>query len=159
MHCTWPHAHIGTIRPPKGYDGDDYPRLVESKDDCPEGVEPCPHCLSSPCVIEQPPNFLTGSAAPALGNISKRFSLYRKFWQLLKEIGLWQCETYLQRKGARTARDDPREIIPKCVVMVRTRQSMTKCLCIHVSIIACLTKYYAQGYNIVWNIDCSFWSQ
>ena len=109
----------GTIRPPKGYVGEDYPRLVaNSTDVSPEGVEPCPHCLCTPCIIAQPPSFLTGSAAPAIGNMSKRFSLYRKFWQLLKEIGVWRCETYLQRKSTHTSRDDPREIIPKCVVAV-----------------------------------------
>ena len=122
-YCAFSCVHIGVIRPPKGYEGDDFPRLgrIDSDDGSPEDGS-CPHCLCAPCVIAKPPSFLAGSAMPALGNMTKRFSLYRKFWQLLKELGLWQCETYLQRKEARTARDDPREIIPECVVTVRELQ-------------------------------------
>ena len=109
--------YVGVMRPPKGYTDGNFPQLGgqigSGEEEC------CPHCLCVPCVIAMPPAFLTGSAAPALGNMTKRFALYRKFWQLLKELGLWQHDTYLQRKGARTARDDPREIIPHCIVTVR----------------------------------------
>ena len=108
---------VGSNRPPKGYSGGEFPRLV-GKNEQP-GVNPCPHCLCTPCVISQPPNFLIGSAAPALGNVSKRFYLYRKFWQMLKEVGLWECDTYIERKSVHTRRDDPREIMPECVVKVK----------------------------------------
>ena len=107
--------NIDMNRAPKGYEGDNYPMLVydnKSQEEC------CPHCLCNSCIIARPPDFLTGSATPALSNMRKRYTLYRKFWQLLKEIGLWQCERYLQRKQGRTARDDPREIIPQCIIMV-----------------------------------------
>ena len=112
------NVHIGAIRPPKGYVSMDFPLLVGNTDDGPQ-EEQCPYCLCVPCIIVQPPSFLTGSAASSLGNISKRFALYRKFWQLLKELRLWQCDVYLQRKSVRTSTDDPREIIPECIVKVR----------------------------------------
>ena len=115
--CTLCHNMCRPKPSSKRLGGYDFPRLVENNEQL--GVHPCPHRLCTPCVISQPPSFLTGSAAPALGNISKRFSLYRKFWQMLKELGLWSCETYMMRKSMRTRRDDPREIIPECIVKVK----------------------------------------
>ena len=116
--------HVGVIRPPKGYISLDFPRLVGNNDE--DNDSKCPHCLCTPCVIVQPPSFLTGSTAASLGNISKRFSLYKKFWRLFKEMGLWQSDVYLQRKSVRTSRDDKREMIPQCTV-----RASTNCLHIH----------------------------
>jgi hypothetical protein len=49
----------------------------------------CPHCLLSPCVINKPPSWLRGSASSSLGNATKRFKLYKKFWSLLNQHGIW----------------------------------------------------------------------
>ena len=62
--------------------------------------------------------FSKGSAAAHLGNRSKHFKPYTKFWQLLGDVGLWYHPEYLVRKGAVTERDDPREIMPECVITV-----------------------------------------
>ena len=69
-------------------------------------------------MITNPPNFLRGSARAHVGNRSKRFKLYHKFWQLLGDVGLWYHPEYLTRKQARTDRDDPREVMPECVIHV-----------------------------------------
>ena len=54
-------------------------------------------------------SLLRGRAQAAIGNGSKRFLLYKKFWQVLKDLGVWRCEKYLEWKSQRTSRDDPRE--------------------------------------------------
>ena len=53
-----------------------------------------------------------GSSGP------KQHRLYRLFWKLLKDLGVWGDEEYLQRKEGRTVRDDRREIIPACIITV-----------------------------------------
>ena len=110
---------VGAVRPPKGYLDLNFPRLVTNRDT----AEHCLYCLCCPCVIALPPHFLVGSAEASLGNTTKRFNMYRKFWSLLKTLGLWNCEVYLMRKSARTSRDDPREIIPQCIVQVQFTES------------------------------------
>ena len=50
----------------------------------------CPFCRLSPCIIVRPPTWLRGSAQANLGNMSKQFTLYRKFWTLLGQL-LWAC--------------------------------------------------------------------
>ena len=93
-----------------GYPGGDSPVWDGSQD------EPsCPYCLFGPCIIHRPPVFLTGRAAPSLAHDRKRFILYQQFWQLLKDLGLWDHPTYLERKGLVTHPSDRREIMPKCV--------------------------------------------
>ena len=82
------------------------------------GPDACPHCFSSPCVVNNPPSFLVGGSVADLRNANKQYPLYRKFWRLLKEIGLWNYEPYLIRKSARTNRADVREIIPSCITSV-----------------------------------------
>ena len=93
-----------------GYPGWDSPVLDGSQDE-----PPCPHCLFGPCIIQRPPVFLTGRAAPSLANDRKRFRLYQQFWQLLRDLGLWDHPTYLGRKGLVTHPSDRREIMPICV--------------------------------------------
>ena len=107
------NAHTtGTIRP-LGYPGNrPFPVFGDG------GDSSCPHCLCTPCIIQQPPEFLVGSSAPYEGNSVYRFRLYRRFWRLFQNIGLWRHEVYLRRKEIRTAREDPREILPLCVVKV-----------------------------------------
>jgi hypothetical protein len=47
-------------------------------------------------------------ARPSLTNRTKRFRLYRKFWQLLSHVGFWHHPTYLRRKQDRTVVHDER---------------------------------------------------
>ena len=82
------------------------------------GQNHCRHCLCAPCVIQLPPDFLRGSASPHPANDEKRHRLYRLFWRLLNDMGLWRDDEYLQRKEARTSIYDKREIIPRCVITV-----------------------------------------
>ena len=103
-------------RPPYGYNSSPYPLVG--------GLEPCPHCFCSPCVVNNPPTFLVGSCPADIRNASKRYLLYRKFWRLLKDIGLWRHEPYLTQKAMRTSRADAREIIPTCVTKVNA-----SCMC------------------------------
>jgi len=65
-----------------------------------------------------PPDFLRGACGPHPANKEKRHRLYRKFWRLLKDLGVWRDREYLMRKAAKTSREDRREIIPDCVIKV-----------------------------------------
>ena len=111
----------GGDRPPYGYSASPYPSVG--------GPEPCPHCFCSPCVINNPPTFLVGSCPPDIRNSSKRYPLYRKFWRVLREIGLWRHEPYLVRKATRTSCDDVREIMPTCVTRVSGSYTCTDIHC------------------------------
>ena len=51
-----------------------------------------PHCLCTMCVVAQPPDFLVGSSAASMTNVSKRYSLYR----LLQHLEVWKHPTYLE---------------------------------------------------------------
>ena len=64
-----------------------YPRL--------RGEGHCPHCLCSPCAIILPPDFLIGSCDAHPANAEKRHDLYRKFWRLLNDLGVWRDPEYL----------------------------------------------------------------
>ena len=97
---------------PRGYKKNPPPLLL--------GPSHCPHCLCSPCIINQAPDFLAGSASPHPANDSKRHHLYRLFWKTLKDLGVWGTEQYLNRKEQQTRRFDKRELIPDCIVNVRT---------------------------------------
>ena len=55
-----------------------------------DGPERCPHCFCSPCVVTLPPTFLVGSAPPNLRNAHKIYPLYRKFWRVCRDIGVWK---------------------------------------------------------------------
>ena len=77
-------------------------------------------------MIALPPDFLRGSSGPHPANDEKRHRLYRLFWRLLKDLGLWRDDEYIQRKELRTTRDDKRDIIPKCVIMVIVCNDSTK---------------------------------
>ena len=98
--------------PPKGY-MDGFPSLGGE-----EEHPPCPHCFCGPCVIEMPPDFLMGSSAPHERNREQRYKLYQKFWRLMGGLGLWKHASYKRRKTQKTAEDDPREILPECIVKV-----------------------------------------
>ena len=83
------------------------------------GDDKCPHCLCTPCVVSRSPSFLEGTAAADGRNAHKRYPLYRKFWKVLNELGVWRHEEYLVRKVLRTSVSDVREIMPTCVLNVR----------------------------------------
>ena len=85
-----------------------------------DGDMRCPHCLCTPCVIVMKPSFLVGSSVAHDRNAHKRFPLYKKFWRVLNDLGVWRHELYLQRKVLRTSLHDVREIMPDCVLQVRT---------------------------------------
>ena len=83
-----------------------------------QGEGHCIHCLFLPCIVSRPPSFVTGQSGPHARNNQHRYRLYRCFWKVLKELGLWRNPQYLSRKCRVTHEDDPREIIPLCVVNV-----------------------------------------
>ena len=111
----WPIFLVGACaqRGIRGYDDNPPPDL---KDD---GF--CIHCLFSPCIISSPPSFVTGQSGAHPRNNQHRYRLYRLFWKTLKELGLWRNQLYLARKRQVTHEDDPREIIPLCVVNVSNK--------------------------------------
>jgi hypothetical protein len=80
-----------------------------------EGPDQCPYCHLCLCVIIQSPTWLIGSAPPNLGNDSKRYKLYRKFWRLLGQLGVWNNPSYIQLKQTQTTLNDPRDVMPVCV--------------------------------------------
>ncbi len=50
--------------------------------------------------------------------MSKRFKLYKKFWTLLGQLGVWNDPHYLALKVTKTSIIDRREVMPECVVTV-----------------------------------------
>ena len=102
--------HVGSVRDtPRGYSrAEDVPLL--------RGPHHCKYCLCAPCIILQPPVFLRGSCDPHPANSEKRHMLYKKFWRCLSTLGVWKDEGYLQHKETRTAREDKRDIMLKCIV-------------------------------------------
>lgn len=89
------------------------------------GYEACDQCFCAPCIIYNPPPFLVGSSVANITNNSKRFKLYRKFWKELKKRGMWEHPEYLERKRKKTSIDDPREILPPCVIQVSFKTTIT----------------------------------
>jgi hypothetical protein len=61
---------------------------------------------------------LRGTCDPHPANANKRHGLYRQFWRLLKDLGLWRDPEYLSRKETRTTRADRREVMPLCILKV-----------------------------------------
>ena len=78
----------------------------------------CPECLQTPCLVLNPPSFLKGSGMADIGNVHKRYHLYRKCWSHLQKEGLWKNSIYLERKAIYTTIDDLREIMPWCICQV-----------------------------------------
>ena len=54
-----------------------------------------------------------GSSAPSLGNPAKRYALYRKYYRVLRHLGVWTHPLYLNEKVAHTILTDVREVMPK----------------------------------------------
>ena len=61
-------------------------------------VDYCSYCLCHPCVNVIPLDFLVGTCGPHPANDEKSHRLYRKFWKLLLDLGVWNDEDYLRRK-------------------------------------------------------------
>ena len=59
-----------------------------------------------------------GSAEANLGNITKRFRLYRKFLTLLGQLGVWNHPEYLDYKHIKTSVLDSRDVMCNCVLRV-----------------------------------------
>ena len=55
---------------------------------------------------------------PSLGNPAKRYALYRKYYRVLRHLGVWTHPLYLNEKVAHTILTDVREVMPKWVVTV-----------------------------------------
>lgn len=117
--------HVGSVRDtPRGYSrAEDVPLL--------RGPHHCKYCLCAPCIILQPPVFLRGSCDPHPANSEKRHMLYKKFWRCLSTLGVWKDEGYLQHKETRTAREDKRDIMPKCIVEVSYKLLFLLCQYYH----------------------------
>lgn len=80
----------------------------------------CPFCRLRPCIIDRPPPpWLRGNRPPHLGNVAKRYPLYKKFWTLLGQLGVWDDPHYRALKITKTSIDDRRDVMPTCVVRVR----------------------------------------
>ena len=121
--CTYPSITDST--------GDDRPRGYKNSPSAPvlHGLNHCHECLCSPCIVQLPPDFLRGSCGPHPANANKRFRLYKLFWGLLKDVGVWRAEEYLRRKEKRTRRGDRREIIPHCI-----KEVMSMYMYIHITL-------------------------
>ena len=59
------------------------------------------------------------------------------------ELGLWRDSRYLARKSLVTLEDDPRELIPLCVVNVSSIQGYTVTLTLTLCKVSVLIIYYA----------------
>ena len=99
-----------------GYGGDDDD--VEPSSTTPEDNDICPFLRLGSCIITRPPSWFRGSAPSSLGNQVKRFLLYKKFWTLLGQLGVWNDPVYLALKVTKTSINDRRDVMPKCVVTV-----------------------------------------
>ena len=99
---------------PKGYSYENPPPLIG----CGQEDNFCPHCLMCPCVVLKPPEFLRGSSDAHIRNRQHRFRLYRGFWKMLKDLGVWNDDRYLERKKRVTQEHDQREIMPSCIIDV-----------------------------------------
>ena len=78
-----------------------------------DGRSKCPYCFCRPCINASPLAFLVGSASDDARNTHKHFPLYRKFWRVLNQLGMWRHEEYLERKALRITTYDVREIMPE----------------------------------------------
>ena len=87
----------------------------------------CPQCICDPCITHAANRqswWPERQHPPRDGNSNGRKHLYKKFWSMLSERGLWVKEIYLTRKRDALARDPNRknyvyhrrELIPSCVL-------------------------------------------
>lgn len=93
-----------------------------------EGNEECPHCLCAPCITSNRFRqgwWPRGNSPPHLVNRSLRLQLYKNFWALLYNHGVWLDPRYKQRKEQAIKLDprmkrfkwqSKRDIMPNCVI-------------------------------------------
>ena len=70
------------------------------------------------CIIVRHPSWLVGSSSHSLACMEKKYNLYRKFWRVLRQLGIWSHSLYLAYKATQTAVSDVRDIMPQCVITV-----------------------------------------
>ncbi len=63
------------------------------------GEGQCPFYFLDPCIITYPQSWLGNGQSARPGNVKIRHSLYRRFWGTMNNMGAWQLELYLQKKG------------------------------------------------------------
>ena len=90
-----PYIVVTYLCSSSGYNNADPPKL--------DGPNACPHCHLAPCVTARPLSWVRDSAEARLGNITKRFRRYRKFWTLLGQLGVWNHPEYLDYKRTKTS--------------------------------------------------------
>jgi len=54
--------------------------------------------------------------------LEKKCNLYRKFWRVLKQLGVWSHPLYLAYKATKATFHDIRNIMPDCVTTVSCEQ-------------------------------------
>ena len=79
-------------------------------------VPSCNFCLRTPCITQSAFKPMASGKA-RITNHTKRRKDYKWFWRTLKDCGLWENTTYLERKQELGCMiDDVREVMPHCVV-------------------------------------------
>ena len=84
----------------------------------------CPFCFMEPCVTANPQSWLGQGQQPRAGNNSVRKQKYRKFWNLLNNLGAWRNPSYIVKKANANQMQNGvtvftlREIMPECVLKV-----------------------------------------
>ena len=92
-----------------------------------EDEDKCVFCLCSPCVTDERNRqswWPAEISEPSLQNSRQRKNCYQRFWGMLANFGVWQCEQYLEKKRTSLSniRTNPdyiilkREIMPECVL-------------------------------------------
>ncbi|CAC5400046.1 unnamed protein product [Mytilus coruscus] len=92
------------------------------------GNEKCPFCLVAPCVAvsnESAP-WIGEGQPPSAENSGVRKEIYKRFWKIMDNLGVWYTEDYLDRKknigGGEWIVYHRREIMPDCVLdLVRSK--------------------------------------
>jgi len=85
-------------------------------------IAACDFCLRTPCITLSAFKPM-GRGEARITNHTKRRKEYKWYWRTLKDCGLWENPTYLQRKEDLGCMiDDVREVMPHCVIKdVRNR--------------------------------------
>ena len=78
----------------------------------------CPYCFMETCVATMPSDWL-GPGQPACdANSGVRKTMYKRYWQLIDNLGGWNLHLYLAKKQLRgdVGLVHKRQIMPECVV-------------------------------------------
>ncbi len=71
----------------------------------------------------------SGPSGPVNGdghtiNMVKRFKLYRKYWKLVGDLGVWHHPLYLAYKATKTTVHNKRDVISECVLRVSSKNNV-----------------------------------